>query len=98
VSDNFAMPHMLQRKRSSAQQQLEQLAAEVSDPSSQNYRQFLTAAQFAAAYGPNSQDETIGGWLQSQGFQVNAVYPYANPIDFSSNVSSTSAVKATLQI
>jgi subtilase family serine protease len=59
---------MLQLKRSSAQQQLEQLAAEVSDPSSQNYRQFLTAAQFAAAYGSNSQDvQTIGGWLQSRG-------------------------------
>jgi Pro-kumamolisin, activation domain len=54
VADNFAMPHMLlQLKRSSAQQQqLEQLAADVSNPSSPSYRQFLTAAQFAAAYGP----------------------------------------------
>ena len=45
VADNFALRHMLlQLKRSSAQhRQLEQLAAEVSDPSSQNYRQFLTA-------------------------------------------------------
>jgi subtilase family serine protease len=86
VADNFAMPHMLlQLKRSSMQQQqLEQLAADVSNPSSPSYRQFLTAAQFAAAYGPNSQDvQTISGWLQSQGFQVNAVYPSANTIDFS---------------
>jgi subtilase family serine protease len=86
VADNFAMAHMLlQLKRSSAQQQqLEQLAADVSDPSSANYRQFFTMAQFTAAYGPNSQDvQTITGWLQSQGFQVNAVYPAANAIDFS---------------
>jgi len=86
VSDNFAMAHMLlQLKRSTAQQQqLEQVAADVSNPSSPNYRQFLTPAQFAAAYGPNSQDvQTITGWLQSQGFQVNAVYPTADVMDFS---------------
>jgi subtilase family serine protease len=86
VADNFSMPHMLlQLNRSSAQQQqLEQLAEDVSNPSSPNYRQFLTAAQFAGAYSPNSQDvQTITGWLQSQGFQVNAVYPTANAIDFS---------------
>ena len=64
VADDFAMPHMLlQLKRSSAQQQqLEQFAADVSNPSSPNYRQFLTIGQFAAAYGPNSQDvQTITG-------------------------------------
>jgi subtilase family serine protease len=86
VPDNFEMPHMLlQLKRSSVQQQeLEQLGALVSNPSSPNYRQFLTGAQFAASYGPNSRDvQTITGWLQSQRFQVNAVYPTANAIDFS---------------
>jgi subtilase family serine protease len=98
VADNFAMPHMLlQLKRSSAQQQqLEQFAAEVSNPSSPNYRQFLTAAQFAAAYGPNSQDvQTISGWLQSQGFQVNAVYPSANTIDFSGTAGQVRAAFET---
>jgi subtilase family serine protease len=77
VPDNFAMPHMLlQLKRSAAQQQqLEQLAADASNPASPKYRQFLTTAQFAAAYGPNSQDvQIIVGWLQSQGFQINAVH------------------------
>jgi subtilase family serine protease len=86
VPDNFEMPHMLlQLKRSTAQQQrLEELAAGVSNPSSPNHRQFLTTAQLAAAYGPNSRDvQTITGWLQSQGFQVNAVNPTANSIDFS---------------
>jgi subtilase family serine protease len=94
VADNFAMPHMLlQLKRSTAQQQqLDQLAAAVSNPSSQNYRQFLTAAQFAAAYGPNSQDvQTISSWLQSQGFQVNAIYPSANTIDFSGTAGQVRA-------
>jgi subtilase family serine protease len=98
VADNFAMPHMLlQLKRSSAQQQqLEQLAAEVSNPFSPNYRQFLTAAQFAVAYGPNSQDvQTISGWLRSQGFQVNAVYPSANTIDFSGTAGQVGATFGT---
>jgi subtilase family serine protease len=84
VADNFSMPHMLlQLNRSNEQQQqLEQLAAQLSNPSSANYRQFLTAAQFAATYGPNPQDlQTVTGWLQSHGFQVNTVYPTA--IDFS---------------
>jgi subtilase family serine protease len=86
VPDNFQMPHMLlQLNRSNAQQQqLEQIASDVSNPSSPSYRRFLTTAQFAATYGPNSQDvQTITGWLQSQGFQVNAVYPTANTMDFS---------------
>src|SRR5271163_4255251 len=84
VADSFSMPHMLlQLKRSNEQQQqLEQLAGQLSEPSSPNYRQFLTAAQFAATYGPHPQDvQTITGWLRSYGFQVNAVYPTA--IDFS---------------
>jgi subtilase family serine protease len=86
VPDNFEMPHMLlQLKRSAAQQQqLEELAAGVSNPSSPNYGQFLTAAQLSATYGPNSQDvQIITGWLQSHGFQVNAVYSSTNLIDFS---------------
>jgi subtilase family serine protease len=97
VADNFAMPHMLlQLKRSSAQQQLEQLAADVSNPSSASYRRFLTMAQFAAAYSPNSQDvQTITGWLQSQGFQVNAVYPTANAIDFSGTAGQVRAAFGT---
>jgi subtilase family serine protease len=80
------------RHHRNPQQQLDQLAAAVSNPSSQNYRQFLTAAQFAAAYGPNSQDvQTISSWLQSQGFQVNAVYPSANTIDFSGTAGQVRA-------
>jgi subtilase family serine protease len=98
VSDNFEMPHMLlQLKRSNAQQQqLEELAANVSDPSSPSYRQFLTGAQFAAAYGPNPQDvQFITGWLQSEGFQVNAVYPTANVIDFSGTAGQVRAAFGT---
>ena len=56
VPDNFEMPHMLlQLKRSDAlQQQLEQFAADASNPSSPKYGQFLTGAQLAATYGPKS--------------------------------------------
>ena len=99
VPDDFAMPHMLLQLARSAvqQQQLEQLAADVSNPSSPNYRQFLTGAQFAAAYGPNSQDvQTITGWLSSQGFQVNAVYPIANSIDFSGTAGQVRTAFGTL--
>jgi subtilase family serine protease len=98
VADNFAMPHMLlQLKRTGAQQQqLEQLAADVSNPSSPSYRHFLTGAQYAATYGPNSQDvQTISGWLQSQGFLVNTVSPSANTIDFSGTAGQVRAAFGT---
>jgi subtilase family serine protease len=98
VPDNFEMPHMLlQLKRSGAlQQQLEQFAADVSNPSSPKRGQFLTGAQLAATYGPNPRDvQTITGWLQSQGFQVNTVNATANSIDFSGTAGQVRAAFGT---
>jgi subtilase family serine protease len=98
VLDNFEMPHMLlQLKRSDAlQQQLEQFAADVSNPSSPEHGQFLTGAQLAATYGPNPQDvQTITGWLRSQGFQVNTVNATANSIDFSGTAGQVRAAFGT---
>ena len=98
VPDNFEMPHMLlQLKRSAAQQQqLEELAAGASTPSSPNHGQFLTAAQLAAKYGPNPQDvQIITGWLQSYGFQVNSVSPSTNIIDFSGTAGQVRAAFGT---
>ena len=98
VPDNFEMPHMLlQLKRSDAlQQQLEQFAADASNPSSPKYGQFLTGAQLAATYGPNPQDvQIITGWLRSHGFQVNSVSPSTNIIDFSGTAGQVRAAFGT---
>src|SRR6266545_994549 len=49
----------------------------VSDPTSANYGQFLTAAQFRARYAPSRADaNAVASWLTSQGFQL--VYIPAN--------------------
>lgn len=86
VPDNVTIEHMLLQLRRSPQQeeQLEQFIAELHDPSSPNFHQWLTAGQFGERFGLAQQDlDTIQGWLQSHGFKVNVVYPSGVLIDFS---------------
>jgi subtilase family serine protease len=58
-------------------QGLEALVQQVSDPASPRYRQFLTPAQFRAAYAPAQASVTaVQQWLRNQGFTV--VYTPSN--------------------
>lgn len=61
-------------KRSPAQEsELEQLLSAQQDPSSPQYHQWLTPAEFGRRFGPTANDlAKITGWLQSQGFTVEA--------------------------
>jgi subtilase family serine protease len=53
---------------------LTQLLANQQNPSSPQYHQWLTPAQFGAEFGLSSADlATVTGWLQSQGFTVTGV-------------------------
>ncbi len=86
VSDSLPLAHMmLQLRRGPAQEQaLERLIAQLHDPKSPNFHQWLTPAQFGAQFGPAQSDvNKIVGWLVSQGFVVNRVYPSQMTVDFS---------------
>ena len=73
VEDSFAMPGlMLVFKPSSTQQAaLNQLLARQQDPSSSDYRQWLTPEQYADRFGLSPADlQTARNWAESQGFTV----------------------------
>lgn len=86
VADSMPMNHMqliLQRSalRESA---LESLNAALHDPASPKFHQWITPAQFGAAFGVTDADvNAVKSWLVSQGFKVNGVYPNLMQIDFS---------------
>jgi hypothetical protein len=71
--------------RSAAQETaLETLLAEQQDATSPQYHQWLTPQQFGQQFGAADQDvQTITGWLQSHGFQVDRVANGRNLIEFS---------------
>lgn len=86
VAGNLPMEHMLlQLKRSPQQEQaLEQFIDQLHDPKSPNFHQWLTPAAFGEHFGVSQQDlQTITGWLESHGLQVDVVYPSGMVIDFS---------------
>jgi kumamolisin len=50
---------------------LDKFVAEVGDPNSPNYRQFLSPAQFSAMFGPSQADyDTTVAYLKANGFTV----------------------------
>jgi subtilase family serine protease len=86
VSDSLPMDHMqLLLKRSPASEQaVEKFVADLHDPASPDYHQWLTAEQFGERFGvAESEIRAVTNWLQSQGFIVNSVYPSKVMIDFS---------------
>ena len=86
LPDTTPLPHLLlQLKRPPEQEQaLQQAIDQLHDASSADFHHWLSAVEFGARFGLATQDiETVTGWLEQQGFQVNAVYPNATVIDFS---------------
>ena len=52
----------------------QQLATAVSTPGNAKYGQFLTAAQYRAAFSPARSDvDAVSAWLKAQGFRVGYV-------------------------
>jgi alpha-tubulin suppressor-like RCC1 family protein len=63
--------------------------AQVSDPSSPTYRHFRTLDNFAAAYGPSSNDYTaVTNWAQSKGLTVDGTYPNRAQLNVSGTVAA----------
>lgn len=88
VPDSLPIEHIfLQLRRTPAQEQaLENLIAELENPHSPSYHQWLTAQQVGAAFGPSEHDiNAVVNWLMSHGLQVNTVYQTGLTIDFSAS-------------
>src|SRR5665213_2444431 len=75
---------------------LDQLLADLQNPSSPRYHQWLTPAQFGAQFGLSSADlAQVTSWLTSQGFTIIATAPSANSITFSGTVAQAQAAFGT---
>ncbi len=70
---------------SAAQQSaLRQYMGELQDPSSPNYRKWLTPAEYGASFGIADSDlQTVEAWLQGQGFKIESVPASRTLIQFS---------------
>ena len=68
------------------QSQLSALLQSLYDPSSPNYRQFLTPEEFAQQFGPaTAQRQAVIDYLARQGFTITQTY--TDLVDFSGSVS-----------
>ena len=86
VEASFKLANVTMVIPPSAKQQadLEQLLKQQQDPSSRNYRKWLTPEQYADRFGLSRNDvEKLTGWLQSQGFSIVQVARGRNWIAFS---------------
>ncbi|HTZ83504.1 MAG TPA: S53 family peptidase [Candidatus Acidoferrales bacterium] len=86
VSGDLALEHMFLQLRRAPEREsaLQRYIADLQNPNSQNYHQWLTAQQLGERYGLAQSDlNTITRWLEGKGFKVNVVYPSGMVIDFS---------------
>ena len=86
ASPNLVMHRMLLVLNHSPAQEsaLNRLMDEQQEKESANYHQWLTPDQFGQQFGASIEDiQTIGAWLQSNGFQVTQVSRGRNVIEFS---------------
>jgi len=78
VAGDRRLEHIyLQLKRSpDGETAVKQFVDQLYNPASVNFHHWLTAAQFGQRFGLAQQDlDTVTGWLVSQGFAVNHIYP-----------------------
>ena len=86
VADSLPMEHMyvVLRRSQEYESALEQQIGALHDPSSANYRQWLTADQLGREFGPSQEDiKTVVGWLSSHDLKVNLVHRSGLTIDIS---------------
>jgi hypothetical protein len=85
VSDDLIIHHMfLQLQRTPEQEQaLQQFINDIHDPNSPLFHHWITAAELGERYGVAPAGiARVTDWLESQGFQVNLVYPNQMVVDF----------------
>ena len=94
VADSFVLPGITLLLKPSAAQQtaLDQLLAQQQDPTSPNYRNWLTPEQFADRFGVSANDlGKIDAWLKSQGFTVTDTARGRNWVSFSGTAQQVKA-------
>ncbi len=75
---------------------LDQLLADLQDPASPRYHQWLTPTQFGAQFGLSSADiAQVTAWLTSQGFTVTGVANGGTFITFDGTVAQAKAAFST---
>ncbi|HUA63163.1 MAG TPA: protease pro-enzyme activation domain-containing protein [Verrucomicrobiae bacterium] len=87
--DSLALEHMILVLQRSPEQEtaLDNLIADLHNPSSPSYHQWLTPAEFGRSFGPSQEDVAkLESWLQSHGFTVNSISEGRGVIDFSGTV------------
>ena len=94
LTSNLQFDHMLMvlKRPAALETELEQFIANLHNPASASYHQWLSSAQLGQTYGPAASDvAAVTFWLESEGFQVNVVYPNNMFIDFSGTSSQVQA-------
>jgi subtilase family serine protease len=77
-------------------QALDQFLADVNDPSSPQYHQYMSQAQANAAFNPTAdQEQAVITWLQSNGITVTHTYPNHLMVDA---LGTTSQVESLLHV
>jgi hypothetical protein len=87
VANDLHLDMYLQLKRSPEQElAARQFVESLTDRTSPNYHQWITAAEYGQRFGVASEDiATVSRWLESHGFTVNNVPSHNMVIDFSGN-------------
>jgi len=71
------------------QAELTKFLQELSDPSSPNYRKFLTPEQFTEKFGPTKEDyQAVLDYARSNGFTVTATHPNRVLVSVSASVAN----------
>src|ERR1700733_4169352 len=86
VPEGFAVEHMFLFLQRSPEQEHElvTLIDQLNDRKSPNFHHWLTAEEFGERFGVSERDlDTVTGWLESHGFQINRVYTSRILIDIS---------------
>jgi uncharacterized protein (TIGR03437 family) len=98
VDPKKQLNYMVLLMKSSAAQQadLDALLVDQQNPSSKNFRQWLTPEQFGSRFGLNSSDQSkVVAWLTAQGFSVDHVARSNNWVAFSGSAEKVSAALHT---
>lgn len=94
AADSLALERtMLQLQRPPGQDAaLQKFIDDAHNPQSPNFHEWMSPAQFGAAFGAAQQDiDTITSWLRSNNFVLNAVYPSRMLIDSSGTAGQVRA-------
>jgi subtilase family serine protease len=70
------------------EQALEQFEADLQNPASPSYHQWLTPAEFGERFGASQQDvDAVSAWLRAQGLRINWVSPSRTFIGFAGSAA-----------